>query len=174
MSANIEHLRAAGRAATEAALARATAPAADKDDGWETTAAILAAEVDRLRRWKAEALPLFDGLQDLGRTLGLPLGTLITGPAAVEAAEALRAKVARVEALLRAAEEHDASTLSSTDFFGNPWRTPIAQVDLRAALADQSAQDGLSRAGTTSVASGATGDTTGAQRGAQGIEGGKA
>lgn len=40
-------------------------------------------------------------------------------------------------------------------------------------LANQSAQDGLSRAGTTSVASGATGDVTGAQIGAQ-DEGGKA
>lgn len=47
-------------------------------------------EIERLRRWKAEAMPLFDGLQDLGRALELPLGVLVTGPAAVEAAERLR------------------------------------------------------------------------------------
>lgn len=48
------------------------------------------AEIGQLRRWKAEATTLFDGLQDLGRALGLPLGVLITGPLAIEAAERLR------------------------------------------------------------------------------------
>lgn len=33
-----------------------------------------------------------DGLQELGRALGLPLGEQITGPRAVEAARALRAR----------------------------------------------------------------------------------
>lgn len=60
-------------------------------------------ELDRLRQWKAEATSLFDGLQDLGRALGLPLGTLVTGPDAVRAAEVLRAErdeaLARVQAL---------------------------------------------------------------------------
>jgi len=183
MSANIEHLRAVGRAATEGPWERWTTDgtpdrriasvdgrfvatiesgvkvaAADAD--FVTTARNewdgLLDEVEALRRWKAEAMSLFDGMQDLGRALGLPLGTLITGPVAVKAAEALRAKVARVEALAEAADV---------------W---VRASALRAALADQSAQDGLSRAGTTSVASGATGDTEGAQRGAQGIEGGKA
>lgn len=42
--------------------------------------------------WKAEATLLFDGMQDLGRALGLPLGTLVTGPEAVKAAEALKAR----------------------------------------------------------------------------------
>lgn len=48
-------------------------------------------EVEQLRRWKAEATVLFDGLQDLGRALDIPLGVLVTGPAAVEAATRLRA-----------------------------------------------------------------------------------
>lgn len=55
-------------------------------------------ELEALRRWKAEALPVIAGLQDLGRALGLQPGTTITGPAAVEAAEKLRAKTARIEA----------------------------------------------------------------------------
>lgn len=36
-------------AAVESALTRATAPVADDGDGWETTAAVLAFEVLRLR-----------------------------------------------------------------------------------------------------------------------------
>lgn len=55
-------------------------------------------EVARLRRWKAEASSLFDGMQDLGRALGLPLGVLITGPAAIEAAAALTARALAAEA----------------------------------------------------------------------------
>lgn len=50
----------------------------------------LVAEVRRLRRWKAEALPILDGLQDLGRALDLPIGERITGPAALDAVERLR------------------------------------------------------------------------------------
>lgn len=57
------------------------------------------AELERLRAWKQEAMTLFDGLQDLGHALDLPLGALVTGPVAVEAAEKLRAKVAAVEGL---------------------------------------------------------------------------
>jgi hypothetical protein len=65
-------------------------------------------EIERLRRWKAEAMPLFDGMQDLGRALDLPLGTLVTGPRAIEAAEVLRAErdAARDEvARLRGADQ---------------------------------------------------------------------
>ena len=57
---------------------------------WPSIARTLFADLDRLQRWKAEALVLFDGLQDLGRALDLPLGTLVTGPRAIEAAEQLR------------------------------------------------------------------------------------
>lgn len=53
-------------------------------------------ELDRLRRWKAEALEVITGLQELGKVLGVPLGKRITGPAAIEAAEALQAENARL------------------------------------------------------------------------------
>ncbi|MCR1785332.1 hypothetical protein KVF89_22520 [Nocardioides carbamazepini] len=59
-------------------------------------------EVEQLRRWKAEATTLFDGMQDLGRALGIPLGVLITGPKAVEAAGALRARAEAAESALAA------------------------------------------------------------------------
>lgn len=49
-------------------------------------------ELERLRAWKREAMTLFDGLQDLGRALDLPLGVLVTGPLALEAANNLRAE----------------------------------------------------------------------------------
>lgn len=48
--------------------------------------------MERLRAWKQEAMKLFDGLQDLGRALDLPLGVLVTGPLAIEAANRLRAE----------------------------------------------------------------------------------
>jgi hypothetical protein len=64
-------------------------------------------ERDRLRQWKQEALPVLDGLQELGRALDLPLGERITGTRAVKAAEAMRAERdraaemrARIEALV--------------------------------------------------------------------------
>ena len=47
------------------------------------------AERDRLRGWKADALPVFDGLQELGKALGLPLGSQITGQQALAAVERL-------------------------------------------------------------------------------------
>lgn len=49
-------------------------------------------EIERLTRWKAEALPVLDGLQELGKALGLPLGERTTGPAALEAVERLTAE----------------------------------------------------------------------------------
>lgn len=36
-------------------------------------------EIARLVRWKAEALPIIAGLQELGRVMGLPVGVLVTG-----------------------------------------------------------------------------------------------
>lgn len=53
---------------------------------------LLREEVARLQRWKDEALPVIMGLQDLGRALGLRLGTSITGLDAVEAARLLVAE----------------------------------------------------------------------------------
>ena len=52
----------------------------------------LLAEVDKLQRWKDEALPVIFGLQDLGRALDIPLGHSITGPEAAEKARTLRAE----------------------------------------------------------------------------------
>lgn len=48
-----------------------------------------ARERDRLSRWKAEALPVSEGLQELGKALGLPLGSRITGQEALAAVERL-------------------------------------------------------------------------------------
>ncbi len=56
-------------------------------------AGVAEAERDRLARWKSEAWPVMEGMQDLGKALGLPLGERITGPAAVEAADVLRAEL---------------------------------------------------------------------------------
>ncbi|GAA5154722.1 hypothetical protein GCM10023340_38740 [Nocardioides marinquilinus] len=90
-----------------------------------------ARERGRLFRWKVEATEIFEGLQDLGRALGLPLGTLVTGPAAVAAADALQVRLCAIEAL--AAEwEGWAETRSSPriDAFRD------AAQSIRAALAD--------------------------------------
>lgn len=48
------------------------------------------AAVAKLQRWKEEALPVMDGLQDLGVALRLPLGERITGTRAHDEAVALR------------------------------------------------------------------------------------
>ena len=60
------------------------------------TTLALVAEVRRLRRWKDEALPVMEGLQELGGALGLPLGTRITGRQAVDAALDLRSEARRL------------------------------------------------------------------------------
>ena len=68
-----------------------------------------ARERESLRRWKAEALPVLDGLQELGDVLRLPLGSQITGPEALTAAarltrerDELRAEVERLRAGIEA------------------------------------------------------------------------
>lgn len=55
-------------------------------------------EVRRLRKWKAEALPVIAGLQDLGRALGLAPGVRITGRTALDAALDLRNFAQKAEA----------------------------------------------------------------------------
>ncbi len=50
----------------------------------------LRAEVEQLARWKAEALLVMTGLQDLGKALNVPLGSPITGETAAKAAMDLR------------------------------------------------------------------------------------
>ena len=49
-------------------------------------------ELEQLRRWKAEAMPVLSGLQELGLALGLTPGSQITGAAAAAAAWELRQK----------------------------------------------------------------------------------
>lgn len=52
----------------------------------------MAGELERLRRWKEEASEVLIGMQDLGKALGLPLGTRITGTLAADTAECLKAE----------------------------------------------------------------------------------
>jgi hypothetical protein len=69
------------------------------------------AERDGLARWKAEALEVIGGLQELGKALDLRLGERITGPAALVAVKKLKADLAAAEqrgaekALREAADE---------------------------------------------------------------------
>jgi hypothetical protein len=65
-----------------------------------------AQEVERLRRWKAEVLPVIAGLQGLGRALGVGLGERITGESAAEKARTL---VAERDAALARAEAAEAA-----------------------------------------------------------------
>lgn len=74
---------------------------------WPYIVRVLFRELDRLRAWKQEATPLLDGLQDLGRALDLPLGVLVTGPLAVEAANKLRAQRDIARSALTAREAKD-------------------------------------------------------------------
>lgn len=62
-------------------------------------------EIAALHRWKAEALPVIAGLQELGKVLGLRLGVSITGEAAAEAARALVAERNDLRARLAKADE---------------------------------------------------------------------
>ena len=70
---------------------------ADNDATAESYVRERLAEVDRLSHWKAEALPVITGLQELGAALGIPLGKRITGPDALEAVKALTARAEAAE-----------------------------------------------------------------------------
>lgn len=63
---------------------------------WEVRAVAAEDEVERLRGWKEEAVPILAGLQDLGHALGVPLGHSITGPETAEKARALTAEIERL------------------------------------------------------------------------------
>ena len=69
-------------------------------------------EIARLSRWKEEELPVLDGLQDLGRALGLTLGERTTGPAALAAVEELQAALDRVRRL----HQQDTGNLAAGDW----------------------------------------------------------
>lgn len=62
----------------------------------------------RLAQWKHEALPVMDGLQELGQALNLPLGARITGPMAL-------AEVRRMDAQLAEAQERVRRVLELAD-----------------------------------------------------------
>lgn len=50
----------------------------------------LIAEVLELEAWKREALTVMDGLQELGKALGLPIGEQVTGPEALAKVKELK------------------------------------------------------------------------------------
>ena len=85
------------------------------------------AAIERLARWKAEALPVMAGLQELGEALGVPLGQRITGEEAAEAATALAARA-------EAAEQAIQRVRSQCDFWshGNSWNRAARNAILRA------------------------------------------
>lgn len=63
-------------------------------------------EAEHLRRWKAEALPVIAGLQEIGRELALPLGARVTGPDALEAIRGLKVQITSVLAIHRPSADH--------------------------------------------------------------------
>jgi hypothetical protein len=63
---------------------------AEENEMWMTLALNRKTEIENLERWKAEMLPVMAGMQELGKALGLTLGTQITGPQALEAVTELR------------------------------------------------------------------------------------
>ena len=85
------------------------------------------AEVERLSRWQSDALPVIDGLQELGRSLGLILGDSVTGPKARAAAEALKARAETAEAAIARVRE------LADDHPGTAWNSGL---NLRQALRD--------------------------------------
>ena len=117
---------------------------AREDVGW------LVDQVERLERWKVEALEVMSGLRELGKALGLGLGVQITGPAALAEVErltaerdALAAQVARVESLAeeweRDAEDQLRNCYSGRDVFEGE-RTVQIVSELRDALAGSEAE----------------------------------
>lgn len=88
-----------------------------------------ASELADLRRWKAEALPVIAGLQELGRALGLPLGEQITGPRAVEAAERLRAERDRAVEALAGVWDEGYDQGCRDDASANPYRDGGSVID---------------------------------------------
>ena len=103
----------------------------------------LTAERDALARWKSEAMPVMDGLQELGKALGIPLGHRITGPDALASVDALTAerdrlrdRLQRVEAL---ADKWEAEDTCSCGGCATCTRAEIDLPRLRAALEGQDA-----------------------------------
>ena len=105
------------------------------------------AERDALAAWKAGALPVLDGLQELGRALGLPLGERITGPNAVASAEQIKAERDALRAEARSWEEKAvdyAEVLESVTAERDALREPylrIAEAARAWAWADRNGDD---------------------------------
>lgn len=86
-----------------------------------------------LLRWKAEALPVLDGLQELGRALDLPLGIRITGPQALAAVERLNARLSAVKATLNECDALAESVHAKNPAMGSAYGRIVQFV--RAAIA---------------------------------------
>lgn len=65
-----------------------------------------------LETWKDEAMEVMDGLDALGKALGLPLGEQITGTRAAETAARLSARLAEVRAIHHEWGETDADDIN--------------------------------------------------------------
>lgn len=168
MSIEIERLRAVGRAATEG-------PWFGSAGGLYVYGATPGDEVAQCRRgadaefvrtarneWNAllDEVEVLRGERDAWRSVAFEPERMRSRALAAEA------KVARVEAL---AEGWERIAASDRDAESRTLRA--VATDIRAALADESARDGLSRAGTTAVALGDAGDVGGAQIGSRGTDG---
>lgn len=94
------------------------------------------AEVERLADWKASALPVMDGLQELGKSLGLPLGALITGPLAFAASAALNDRAETAEATIDRVRELAESVPKTVAFNPSDAAYLSGQVDFAEAVLD--------------------------------------
>lgn len=102
----------------------------------------LTAEIAALTRWKDEALPVIDGLQELGRALDLPLGVRITGPAALEAVRKLIERAENAEALA----ESVSTEADAAHRIANELRTALAlALMFLGGAADAAGGDGVAR-----------------------------
>lgn len=69
--------------------------------GVQTRLLSLLDDYEGLLRWKTEMLAVLAGLQELGKSLDLPIGERVTGDVAVKAVENLKARAETAEARLR-------------------------------------------------------------------------
>jgi hypothetical protein len=95
------------------------------------------AELDRLRRWKAEATEVILGLQDVAKALGLQLGERITGKSAADAANRLTERAEAAEAALARVEALPEHPREPPDVRRTPDGAPVYPADARQELADE-------------------------------------
>lgn len=95
----------------------------------------LADEVERLRKWKAEAIEVMDGLQEVGNALGVSPGKRITARETVDKALDLAAeRDAAIKRAERAEAEAKVREVAERHGSGHPEYPTISLLDLRAAL----------------------------------------